>query len=192
MRINKSGHPNTDKRHKAARRSLLIGTTALPFVPTTWTAPVVQSVLLPAHAQTSPDGDSVAACSLTDIIPGQEFACADEEFCVAYSYTLEEGCLIRNPVDCNGPSENVVIIRASYEEGEGNRQELTICLSGDPLVGSTSCQFQYCDDDPSDNDQFPVEVQLTIDGVPYNASGTLGRTEVPPSVFISDITVAPA
>lgn len=80
MRISKTQASRRERRVSQARRRTVIGFMgAAALLPERWTAPVVQAVVLPAHAQTSPvdtppeeTGIMFAACSVTlAFTPGQ-------------------------------------------------------------------------------------------------------------------------
>ncbi|MDZ7842398.1 MAG: hypothetical protein U5R46_16485 [Gammaproteobacteria bacterium] len=189
MRNNKFDHFNHRKPYKATRRAFLASTMALPFVPATWTAPIVQSVLLPAHAQTSP------SCPASDVIPGREFTCEDSNTCVQFRYSLEEGCLVREDGSCTAPSPEASGVRMEFtnEEPAANFTNLLeIEISTDSGNESTSIACDATGVDGTESSEH--QLGLDVEGVPYVATFIIGSRDEPDlvSVFVSDITVAPA
>jgi len=87
-----SGKQSPDHRSCTRRRLLAGGVVSaftVPLLPDQWTHPVVQSVLLPAHAQTSP-------CETSLELPGCEVSCSDEigeEFRRYLITVSDDGCL---------------------------------------------------------------------------------------------------
>ena len=71
----KKDKANPSENQSKLRRRLLTGGVAAgvtaPFIPSSWTRPLVESVLLPAHAQTSPDDEGCR----DDVFPGCEICC---------------------------------------------------------------------------------------------------------------------
>lgn len=175
------------------RRNLITGGIAagvsLPFLPRSSTRPVVHSVLLPAHAQTSQQGET-GSCSQTDAIPGQSVSCEDVGRCTLYSFFIENGCLLREESDCPASGSelqaNQLMVEVTRTEDTLNVHIRTSALS--------LATLQYCQQ-PSTDDSFFIEdvapQTLTIDGVTHQVTGEYGRTEKPPAVFVGDITVAP-
>lgn len=51
-------NPSKPSPHRRLLSALIVGCAGATLLPARWTRPVVDSVLLPAHAQTSPDPDS--------------------------------------------------------------------------------------------------------------------------------------
>lgn len=189
MRNNGSDRTSPDNRHRTTRRGLLVATTAVPFLPATWTAPVVQSVLLPAHAQISGPPD-VEECLVTDVIPRREFECSDSETCEQFSYSLEGGCLVRTEEPCTGtePAAGAlqIVWRPGTSESPGVELGVLVQVAAEP-VGVGECDSGGASTTPT---QFRT---ITISGEQYQVSFTVGRTgDDPPTFFVSDITVAPA
>lgn len=149
-------------------------------LPAAWSAPVIQAVSLPAHGQTS------LPCAETDTIEGESFTCEDATTCKRLFYELEGGCLVRTEIPCEDVVTQGMIQIAFLEQGSlGNLIVLDIKNEGEEEVEIQTCINA---DDTLENQIF---LPLTISGTPYQASFTIGRIQDPPTVFVSDITVAP-
>jgi len=190
---------SSNSRRRLLAGGVFAGITA-PFIPIKWTQPVVKAVLLPAHAQTSPSapvqtsvsGPEQPPCLSTDVIPGVTLRCGAEEFCVAYQYELQDGCLVREEIGCGtglpGPGElRVEFLKLGVDSGD-----MVLFIR---VFSASDRVVQICD--PAVDPFFPlsgvpIRRPMVVSGADYAAAFSIGRTEDPPTVFVSDITVAPA
>ncbi len=184
---------------KISRRRLLATTGALGVitvqVPSKWSKPIVDTVILPAHAQTS------ANCQPL-VIPGTTISCSlpatpATEIITRYTFSFVNGCLTyqAEASDDQGlvgglvpvitlTDSNVLIISELRDRWVEDRTTIM-------MVTSTgfSIMFQDCFDpaEPTTNET----LALTIEGVPCTASFTLSSNSGTEAT-VSDIVIAPA
>lgn len=175
-----------DQETKQRRRILTGGVAAgasTLLLPGQWTRPVVKGVLTPVHAQTTPQQatppQDAESCPNTDTIEGVSFGCDDDPVTFGFLYSLSNGCLTREPTTEETPDSIVVDFQQTV-----NGVLLNVIVGGSGFGTTLLC------DTPSDADT-PWEEDFDVDGVPYRATFTVGRTQTPPTVFVSDILVAP-
>lgn len=147
-------------------------------LPAAWFAPTIQVVSLPVHAQTS--------CLTTDTIMGRSFGCDDSgSSYTRYRFDLEDSCLVRQEITRrNRQLPNTIQIGF---------------FSDDPLISvyvytydqNSNHVSQNCQEPAPDRQSEEYSVPMVVSGVPYMATYTLGLAEDPPTVFVSDITIAP-
>lgn len=106
----RSPEDSSSLRRRILTGGVAAGLTSI-FIPAHWTRPIVQAVILPAHAQTSPSGDASGdgGCR-DDVFPGLEVdvnGCSSSfESSVTGLISLEGGC-ISVATDGNVCSEEV-------------------------------------------------------------------------------------
>lgn len=164
--------PQPSRRH--ALKGLAVA------IPAAWTTPVIQSISLPAHAQTSPAGPADPPVT-TDIIAGRLVNCEDQTlFCERFSYGLVNGNIVRTTSSCGGSSSAFIEV-SFFERSSG----FAMGVAGNSDGGSFSIVWPCA---------FPATRALNepfqIDGVPYTVSFEISGTSNPPGVLLSDITVA--
>ena len=171
--------------HASARRRIIAGgvaagAAALLTLPAQWTRPVVQAILVPAHAQST-----LPVTCLTDTIPGRSFNCESGPGCFGYRYELVNGCLVRTDFMCTSvfaSAENGEIFVRFFLVGEGSEIALTVNFVG----VQAPCSGVFISG-PGPSQSLP----MSISGEPFVFSFVIGTTATR-AVFVSDITVAPA
>lgn len=181
---NRDGDDSSSTRRRILTGGIVTGLT-LPVLPGKWSRPVVQSVLLPAHARTSP-----SPCLTTLDLPGCSVSCNDDDdievestFQIAVS---EEGCLLVTPGE-SGTEDTVRITCHTRNDGvfaqivvvpEGGTQERDL----DAL--SEQCAATPCD--PGDVAFGPAPVAGGQAEVTAQLSTTCGDN---PTASVSNIVV---
>lgn len=183
----------TGERDKKHRRRFLGASAATlatgAAIPKTWVKPVVDSVLLPAHAQTS-------GCQSTKLtVPGAKVSCSDGELEDFQSYRVflnDESCL------------EVMAISGGIPSGSGDAEfawdvdntdgYLGAIVSATNADGSQTNPYshlfvQHCGD--SCNDEGPTDYVLQFDDAPFQVAFSLTRTcGGDPTLVISEIEVS--
>lgn len=176
----------SSSRSSARRRivtgGVVAGTTSV-LLPVQWLPPVVQAVILPAHAVTSPQ----ACTPLT--LNGCQANCADDPKFVGTRYTFEivDGCIIATQEETTqGPQAEDQLRIICRVEGEVAKQlTLIVEVVGSPLaVGTQQC------DNPASPHEVPFALDLTVATLPFIATGTI--TVATDEIVVSPIQVDPA
>lgn len=170
----------------STRRRLLTGSVVtgltLPVLPGKWSRPVVQSVLLPAHAQSSPP------CPTTATIEGCSFRCDDTSPHPDTRHRIsvsEEGCIVVEPASDLG--DDVVRIYCQVFSGtDGDVIEANIGIGGIPPTNRSNLVTNCSDCDPQETTFGPVQVAGGQAQVTADVSITCGDN---PTASVSNIVV---
>jgi len=177
--------------HRPGRRRLLTGGVLAGFsalsLPERWFRPVVESVLLPAHAQTSPAESS--ACQLPLTLADRVVTCDD-------SALIEEFFLIDDSGDCprlvTGSAGNAsfrIIRDPDAADAPGNNISLEITRDPDGL-GVTF--FNFCPDPDDRNFGQTLGPLLATSGDTWTLTYTLIESPgPPPSIIAENIVLTP-
>jgi len=187
---NEPPQPRVSDRPASARRralstGLAAGVTSL-FLPGQWTRPVVQSVLLPAHAQSSPGGCTV------ELAVGCEGNCETSRVCRLVTFRCEDNCVTFDveDVECetDPPSPEQILVECGPEADQLVSAVIRFADGSSRLVNSCG-------------DGEPSPVSETAEGVielecgSFAVSAVLSATafgENSGSASVSEITVVPA
>lgn len=156
--------------------------------PAVWTTPIVNSIILPAHAQTSPVAKS---CAEMDSIDDMTSSCNDPLVqCTRFTYSLDDdGCLVRTVGDCVtvNPPENAVDFEFETEDDRGFGFELFARVE---VARSGRSARQVCDD-PLDL-RLDHELSLSVGDEEFLLSFRFRVSpDDDPFVAIENIKVAP-
>lgn len=149
-------------------------------LPAAWSTPVVQSIVLPAHAQMSPPESSTPGCPPMTIAdfevacdttpdPGEETPLVVEE--------SEGGCPVLATVSAIEPQPTATLItlrRRRFYSGASTGTTFASIGFRDPDGGS-GIIIESAIDNCDSSDPFNCE---TIDNTPYDIVGTLGGSYV--------------
>jgi len=196
-----SNKKSNDSRRKLLK-SIAAGSGAVvagKSLPESWSKPVIDTVMLPAHAATtgvdSSSTQEEESCKNTAIIPGGAVKCSDEppySIYHLYSFSLsDDDCLtqVEKIYNTEAPSPEDNEFRVHYRKHTPESWEGRMTVNTAQGIGAGRAVDQFCLDRNNDFSESRVH-ELKIDGVAYTASFTLYRYQT--IVSISDITVAPA
>lgn len=157
-------------------------------LPAAWSAPVIQAVSLPAHAQTS--------CAETDTILGRTFACDSSEICIQVSFSLNDGCLTRmgGQKVCEGdefpPAANEILVAFGFLTSIPGRMRINIYGPDGQRAGVVQdCPPEEALEDFESTEGTPFTIM--VDGVEYSVDFAYGRTQSPPTIYFTDMLVTP-
>lgn len=181
----------SNRRRQLVQGGLATGTT-LTALSGPWTEPIVEKVLLPAHAQTTGDPSTSPACTDILVLPGTTLFCDDAaiERSTVYTFTFESGCLsvtTQRFSDGCGPGPEVLDAHISVCETVVPGDGMEIRYFGvvfDEFFFSNSCET------PTTGETSPFH-EFVVDGVLFVASWTITNSATPPSISMSEITVSP-
>lgn len=181
--------PSVSLTPVSARRRIVTGGVAagaasMLMVPGQWARPVVQAVVLPAHAQMS----SPTCTAL--VLDGCQVECGLGNLSMGtrYTFTLEDGCIaIASAEDttetptaadqltilCSRVEVDSVALLLAGEVHDFTNSESGSLNCGSPTTGTTD-----------------VDLSITVESVPFTATGTITSSE--DDIVVSNITVAPA
>jgi hypothetical protein len=171
---------------RISRRKTIKGLTFA--IPALWTAPVVQSVLLPAHAQTS--GIEPSECLTSVQVPGCTARCSDADFVelLIFSVDVVDGCLVVQQ-ESSFPDGISHFAYACDKEGDF----IDVSLYGYNVNGSqTSPSNEFIEQECSEGctEAAPFQTVIPFGDIPAQVAFTLSRTcGNDPSLTISDIEV---
>lgn len=164
--------PVSRSRSSSRRRMLkggLIAGVALPFAPSRWSAPVVESVLLPAHADTS--ASQVNCPSAPDPIT---LTC-EPTGSTYYNYSVTPpptGCSLPDVTFINQTttlSDDPSICFAIYADAvPGLTTHISVRVKQYPSLVGLGSTATVCSD--ANWDTSPAETSLTCDGHPYQVT----------------------
>ncbi len=169
-------------------------TTALVSVPELWVRPVVQSVILPAHAESSPITTARPnSCTDSVTIDATDYVCSDSATWTIITFALIDNCITVSSIQTiNLPSLDPTSISAN-QLGFGMVSNFQQSFNIEIATATTSIfTTQNCDTNPishvANNILFPG---IEVSGQSYQAALDVirvGGTQ-PPSLTISDIAV---
>ncbi len=160
-------------------------TTALVSVPELWVKPVVQSIILPAHAQTTTD-DSTTSCTDSITISGSTWSCADSSSFTTTTFGRSNGCIVVSDTETH----------TSYIAPAANQ----IIFGKDPTVNDTFIIHVDTDYELHSESQdclqpssisFHGSHLIFVEGSVYRVDYTGTRASAPSSITVSDIVVMP-
>lgn len=159
-------------------------------VPAAWSTPVMQTICLPAHAQTTVTGppEDIPPCATTDRVAAQSLDCVGLGSCTVYSYQLLNGCLVRTTRPCQGPlaaNEFAIDFANGFAPG-------AVSIEVRATFGLYTLFLQSCGSPFPDNSFQGTQLPLLVDSVPYEVTLVVGITESPATVYHGEILVAPA
>lgn len=183
---------SVEERRKLLKGTLIVGGAVVgaKSLPESWSRPIVDAVMLPAHAQTSPLIED-NACSSSVTLPGCTFSCSDtseDSDSKVYTFQFDGSCLTFTEED----------VFASSNSGSYDPNQLGVRCgpgSGDSILalwrtvegGPTA--IQDCSD-PDDGFESTTTRTMQVGGVDFDVTATTSRTET--TVAISEITVSPS
>ncbi len=111
-------------------------TTALVSVPELWVKPVVQSIIIPAHAQTSTDDSSTTTpCPDSVTIDGGTWYCSSADSFTTTSFGRSNGCIVVSNTEDHSsyitPASHQLIV--GRETGNINTFAVTLASSNTSL-----------------------------------------------------------
>lgn len=174
---------STPARRRAVKTGLAAGVTSL-LLPGEWSRPIVQAILLPAHAQTSPPTEP-EPCEL--ILEGCTAQCQDTATSeTRYTLAREDGCPVITNIETTSvpPGTNQILILCQFEHD--------VLVSGlIALPGGIQHQtfgVWRCGPDTAafTGDPHPT---MEIEGVPHTVQFTI--TVDPGLVTVSQVVVTP-
>ncbi len=171
-----------DKRRELLKALTLGGgAVAATQLPTSWTKPVVDSVTLPVHAQTT--------CS-PDTIPGITVTCASQT--ESFWYTIrssDSSCGFEVSFNDTLPSPPYIRFDQSTSGGFASISLESVELNSS--VQGTRNAFVNCQDaNSSGTDSFPILAQDET-GRSYRLDGQFSIDPTGPSVSMSVLTITP-
>lgn len=190
---NHENHPQQPTRRRMLK-GLAAGGGALAttrLVPESWKRPVVESMVLPAHAQTSPT-QTGSSCELSTVLPSTSIVCgvdvSDGWVVTRYTFAIIDGCLSYEessvPIE-SLPTANNELDVLYDPNGDGDPPTPTIgvrTLNDGSVTVNAACTAGNTDDAHS--------LSLEIDSIAYTASFHLIHSV---STFtISEIDISPA
>ncbi len=167
-------------------------TTVLVSVPELWVKPVVQSIIIPAHAQTTTDDSSTTnttPCSDSVTIDGGTWDCGSTDSFTTTTFGRSNGCIVVS----NTEDHSSYIAPASHQLIVG--RETTPLNTFTVLIASSTFddgQTQSCIDGWPDS--YNAYVYIEVEGYSYVANYTwtvTAPTPTTPSTTISDIVLTP-
>ena len=199
-----------DKHTNSRRRvlkSIAAGSGAVitgKSLPETWTRPVIDTVMLPAHATTTDDSGSAGSavttpppCADSLVIPGDTVSCGDGETVLYRYYYVDDtgSCPELVPTTKGGapsPADTLVVEVEALSEAaviEPTRLWVALGVNDD----KPTYMEQLCGD-PWEAYQYPSNTLFKArSGASWNASFTLSRNgSIPGQASISNITLTPA
>ena len=194
----------TNKKSNDSRRKLLksiaAGSGAVvagKSLPESWTKPMVDSVLLPSHAETTDSSISSAVgnptpppCQSTLIIPGDSVSCSDgntERNRYFYIDDTDACPVLILATESSAPSPaDLMQVRVYMDDSGGDPLWASFGLSGEkPEYETQLCTSPWEAENASYNDTFTA-----LSGATWAAEWTLSRTDTSPiKVTVSDITL---
>ncbi len=169
------------------------GAVAATQLPTTWTKPVVDSVTLPVHAQTTSETEPVPECELVQTIRGATVSCADSVFSETRYYAIRSAdapCgfqVTESSSDPGFPYVRISLDRTATLSGI----TITSFDTGGSQIGGDFGATLQCSTGIESIDPLPLTAQ-DENGQNHTVSGTLSTTEsVGGEATMSILTVAP-
>ncbi len=169
-------------------------TTVLVSVPELWVKPVVQSIIIPAHAQTSTDDSSTTnttPCSDSVTIDGGTWDCVSANSFTTTTFGRSNGCIVVS----NTEDHSSYIAPASHQLIVG-KDPNSLNMFTVHIASSTSDdgQTQHCTN--GWDNFYNADVYIEVEGYSYVANYTLtvtAPTSTTPntSTTISDIVLTP-
>ena len=188
------------------RRKILLGITGATQLPNTWIKPVIDSVVLPAHAQTSSTTTTVSPSTTSTpplppmpvslIYPGRSFdVCRDPSGGPSIQFSINDADVTAPFVDMSG-SDVIIFPFPSFIPGAPSFSlTIIVNINGDitdaQLTNTHNNQPSACS--PSSNPQgggsITGMVTGTVNGTVYTVSGNLSVSGQ--NIILSDLIFTP-
>ncbi len=167
-------------------------TTVLVSVPELWVKPVVQSIIIPAHAQTSTDDSSTTTpCSDSVTIEGGTWDCDSADSFTTTSFGRSNGCIVVS----NTEDHSSYITPASHQlivgRGTGNIGTFAVTLASSTQDAEESHSCRFPNANPYSYSYGWYVGNIKVEGYSYVANFSWTIVAASDSTTISEIVLTP-